>query len=38
LDELDEVRDELDVMEPDSLGALAGTVLRRHVSDRSVGR
>jgi predicted trehalose synthase len=38
LDELDEVRDELDAMELDSLGALAGAVLRRRIGDRSVGR
>ncbi len=38
LDELDEVHDELGAMEPDSLGALAGAVLRRRIGDRSVGR
>jgi hypothetical protein len=38
LDKLIEVRDELDAMEPDSLGVLAGAVLRRRTSDRPVGR
>lgn len=38
LDELDEVRDELDTMEPDSLGALAGAVLRQRAGSRSGGR
>jgi hypothetical protein len=38
LEELDEVRDELDAMEPDSLGVLAGAVLRRRISGRPVGR
>lgn len=43
LEKLDEVRDELEAMEPDSLGALAGVVLRQRVdrsrsSERSAGR
>jgi hypothetical protein len=43
LNEFDEVRDELGAMEPDSLGVLAGVVLRQRVdrsrsSERSAGR
>ena len=38
LNELDEVHDELGAMESDSLGALAGAVLRQRVGGRSVGR
>src|SRR5690606_2219677 len=38
LDELNEVRYELDAMEPDSLGALAGAVLRRRIGERSISR
>ena len=38
LDERDEVRDELERVEPDSLGALAGAVLRRRLGGSPVGR
>ena len=38
LDELDEVRDELERVEPDSLDALAGAVLRRRLGGSPVGR
>lgn len=38
LDERDEVRDELERVEPDSLAALAGAVLRQRAGSRSGGR
>lgn len=38
LDELDEVRGELERVEPDSLGALAGGVLRRRLGGSPAGR
>lgn len=38
LDELDEVLDGIERMEPDSLGALAGAVLRQRAGSRSGGR